>query len=253
MDVFEPVAGVESAFRPWLPSSSLIARDEARRYSVAEGAAAVRECFRHLQGSEWFERVAAFEAPVSRLGRPDLRVTDLAPAVEALASAAGDSCDSVVLHRSLSRLRYILDRCDEEARTVQEHSFPIRSANDISLARECALRLARQDGFSLMNATYVATVVSELGRNILHYAGEGNVRISAILKDDGVTCDAIRVTAEDHGPGIPNLEVILSGSYRSKTGMGLGLLGSKRLLDEFQVKTSPGGTTVTGLKYAPGH
>ena len=95
-------------------------------------------------------------------------------------------------------------------------------------------------GYSSTGQTRLATAVSELARNIVQYAGEGEIHFLP------TAAPGIEVVAKDHGPGIPNLEQILNGTYKSRHGMGLGLRGVKRLGDRFEVQTAAGrGTTVS--------
>jgi serine/threonine-protein kinase RsbT len=119
----------------------------------------------------------------------------------------------------------------------------IVSEDDVVAARTQARRLAESVGFDHTAQVKLATVISELARNIIRYAGTGRVMLEAEL----TPVPRVRLRAEDHGPGIPNLEQILAGHYQSKTGLGLGLLGCRRLLDEFSVDTRPGqGTRIAG-------
>ena len=104
-------------------------------------------------------------------------------------------------------------------------------------------------GFSAVDQTKIATVVSELARNIVCYAASGTIELKE-LRDAAGTVVGIEVRAQDQGPGIAGLDEILAGRYRSKTGMGLGLLGAKRLMGDLQVDTAPGrGTTVAARRY----
>ena len=85
------------------------------------------------------------------------------------------------------------------------------------------------------------TAVSELARNIVLYAGEGQIELKLLTSPQGLS-----VVARDHGPGIANLEQIMAGDYKSRLGMGLGLRGVKRIADRFEIQTAPGqGTTVS--------
>lgn len=117
----------------------------------------------------------------------------------------------------------------------------ISCEQDIQSARTAALAAAQRAGASVTSRTRAATVVSELARNIVRYAGTGSVRLR-------VSARGLRIEAEDEGPGIAHLDEILSGRYRSKTGMGLGLIGTRRLAEEFHVETGEGrGTRVTAV------
>jgi serine/threonine-protein kinase RsbT len=127
------------------------------------------------------------------------------------------------------------------AARVEVPSVAIRTEDDVARARTSARDLASSLGFSTLGQTRVATAVSELARNIVQYAGEGEIELRA---SDSPA--AVHVVARDRGPGIPNLEDILAGNYRSRTGMGMGLRGVKRLSEAFSVETRRGaGTTVT--------
>jgi serine/threonine-protein kinase RsbT len=125
-------------------------------------------------------------------------------------------------------------------------TIPIRAEHDVVRARTLGKDMAKQIGFSEVDQTKIATAVSELARNIFQYAGTGEVRFRRIEgKRRG-----IEIVARDQGPGIADTALILSGTYRSKWGMGAGLRGTKRLVDEFDLDTSPGrGTTVRIRKF----
>jgi|SRR6185437_11829700 len=126
---------------------------------------------------------------------------------------------------------------------VEKVTLEIRSEDDIGHARIAARELASAHGFSAGGQTRLVTVVSELTRNIVQYARSGRVELRFVSSPAGVD-----ITATDAGPGIPNLEEIFSGKYKSKLGMGLGLLGVKRLAQSFDIKTGAGkGTTVTAF------
>jgi serine/threonine-protein kinase RsbT len=116
----------------------------------------------------------------------------------------------------------------------------VTSENDISVARSEARRLCEDVGADAYTIQKVTTIVSELARNIVSYAGQGKLELVPLDEPER----RIVVRASDQGSGIPNLELILSGRYRSKTGLGRGLLGTKRLADRFDVKTGPTGTLV---------
>lgn len=106
-------------------------------------------------------------------------------------------------------------------------------------ARTRARALAGEVGFSRTDQVKIATVVSELARNIYHYARTGVIRVSRT----DVPRRGVVVEARDDGPGIADLESILAGAYRSRTGLGLGLIGCRNLMDEFAIDTAPGAGT----------
>ena len=122
-------------------------------------------------------------------------------------------------------------------------AVPIRAEGDILRARNDARGMAVVLGFSTVGQTRLMTAVSELARNIVLYAGEGRIDLTPSSAPPG-----IEIVASDRGPGIPNLDRIMAGNYRSRLGMGLGLRGVKKLTERFDVRTEPGrGTTVTAL------
>ncbi|APR80734.1 Anti-sigma B factor RsbT [Minicystis rosea] len=122
-------------------------------------------------------------------------------------------------------------------------SVLIRTEDDITRARTEARAIGASVGFTLIGQTRLMTAVSELARNIVLYAGEGQIQLTPSSAPAGV-----EIVARDHGPGIPNLTEVFSGNYRSRLGMGLGLLGVKKISERFDIQTAPRrGTTVTAL------
>jgi serine/threonine-protein kinase RsbT len=123
-----------------------------------------------------------------------------------------------------------------------ERLIPIKCESDIVVARVRGKALCSELGISATVQTKVATVISELSRNIYQYAGTGTITLRKISSNP----PGMEIIATDDGPGIQNLETIFSGKYRSKSGMGIGLIGSKKIMDEFDVATAPGkGTKIT--------
>lgn len=132
--------------------------------------------------------------------------------------------------------------------TGETSFFRIQSVHDVSNARRMGMHVAIEMGFARADATKIAVVVSELARNIYSYAREGSITIIARKESGGQ--DYIKIIANDRGPGITNLELAMSDGYTTSGGMGLGLSGSKRLMDEFDVHSEEGyGTTVTATKW----
>lgn len=119
---------------------------------------------------------------------------------------------------------------------------------DVTAARQRARQIAAACGFGGLDQARIGTVVSELARNILHYAGSGSVSFAAC----GTAAPQLLViTVEDGGGGIADVELILSGRYRSETGMGLGILSAQRLMDRFEIATSAAGTRIVVGKPFP--
>ena len=128
-------------------------------------------------------------------------------------------------------------------------SVAIRYEHDVVAARQRARHLAALLGFEAQEQTRIATAVSEIARNAFRYAGAGRVEFSV----EGRTSPQLfAVSISDQGPGIADLPAILAGRYHSSTGMGLGILGARRLMDQFHVESAPGrGTTVALRKILP--
>lgn len=124
--------------------------------------------------------------------------------------------------------------------------FAIRELADVVAARRSGLEAALALGFHQAEATKIAVVISELARNIERYAGTGTITLIVQAGPDGY----VKIVAEDHGPGIPDVARVLAGGYTTSKGLGLGLSGSKRLMDEFDIQSTVGmGTRVTAVKW----
>jgi serine/threonine-protein kinase RsbT len=103
-------------------------------------------------------------------------------------------------------------------------------------------------GFTSTDLTLLATAISEVARNITAYAGQGEVLLRVVRGANGR--EGIEVIAQDEGPGIANVELALQDGYTTGGGLGLGLPGARRLVDEFELQTAPGeGTTVRLVKW----
>jgi len=123
----------------------------------------------------------------------------------------------------------------------------IESQADVVVAREQARALAAQAGFSACDSTLITTAISEMTRNILEFARHGEITI-ALLKN-GTKC-GLKIVASDQGPGIEDINRVMKDGYSSCKGMGIGLPGTKRLMDEFEIRSKVGmGTTVTMMKW----
>jgi serine/threonine-protein kinase RsbT len=122
--------------------------------------------------------------------------------------------------------------------------IPIESDADVVTARQQAREMAGELDLTSTDQTLLATAISEVARNITTYAKRGEVELS-MVRDDGGR-EGIRVIARDQGPGIEDVELALQDGYTSGSGLGLGLPGARRLVDDFAIETAPGrGTTVT--------
>jgi serine/threonine-protein kinase RsbT len=113
----------------------------------------------------------------------------------------------------------------------------IRASEDVVSVRQVVREFAKAAGFSLVDETKIVTAASELARNVLQYGGGGTVRLEG-LNDD--VRRGVRLTFEDDGPGIADLELALRDGYSTGGGLGLGLSGARRLANEFQIDSRPG-------------
>ena len=158
--------------------------------------------------------------------------------------------------RELDAQRHLLE-CDFCARLSEpllgrgptredEVHVPINGDPDIVAARQAARELAARAGFSGTDLTLLATAVSEVARNIVKFASSGEVTIEHLEQPQ----PGIRVVARDTGPGIPDVDRALEDGYSTYEGLGLGLPGARRLMDEFDIESETGrGTTVTMTKW----
>jgi serine/threonine-protein kinase RsbT len=127
--------------------------------------------------------------------------------------------------------------------TTRADSLAIRSSEDVVKVRQQTRVLAVDAGLSLVDQTKIITAASELARNTLDYGGGGEVRME-VIADGGRR--GVRLTFEDRGPGIPDIQTALRDGFTSGSGLGLGLGGARRLSNEFSINSKVGeGTKVT--------
>ncbi len=126
-------------------------------------------------------------------------------------------------------------------------NIEIRFEQDVVISRQRARQIAQGLGFDSQDQTRIATAVSEIARNAFQYAKLGKVE----FRMEGESPQMLLISITDKGTGIANLNVILEGNYKSPTGMGLGIIGSKRLMDRFEIESSPSGTKVVMGKTLP--
>jgi serine/threonine-protein kinase RsbT len=134
------------------------------------------------------------------------------------------------------------------AGTVQKtETVPIKSSSDVVMVRQRVRTWTTEMKFSLVEQTKIVTAASELGRNTLEHGGGGSLELALIING---TRHGIRLRFSDRGPGIPDVSQALKDGYTTGGGMGLGLGGSKRLMNEFEIDTKPGiGTTITAIRW----
>jgi len=129
----------------------------------------------------------------------------------------------------------------------REGEVSIRSESDIVQARKLVRSVAAEAGLGVTDVTRVVTAASELTRNIFHYAGEGTMTWRTL--NTGAR-SGIELVFEDRGPGISNIDQAMERGYSTRGGLGLGLPGAKRLMDEMEIKSAPGqGTKIVVRKW----
>jgi serine/threonine-protein kinase RsbT len=130
---------------------------------------------------------------------------------------------------------------------TDEARVPLRSDGDLVIARQKGRALAAQLGFSSSELTLIATAISELARNIIAYAKRGEVVLRLAYRDGK---PGIVIVASDQGPGIADVDAAMQDGYSTSGGLGLGLPGVRRIVDEFAIVSAPGqGTQVTIAKW----
>jgi serine/threonine-protein kinase RsbT len=130
---------------------------------------------------------------------------------------------------------------------ADEIRIPIAADTDLIPARAEGRAIAERLGFSRTDATLIATAISEIARNIVVHVGEGEIVLRAV--DEGRRCGVL-VVASDEGPGIRDVEAAARQGYADSGSLGLGLPGARRLMDEFELASSPDtGTTVKMVKW----
>lgn len=189
-------------------------------------------------------------ASVSGIDPDAMNVSQVPTFLRALDAGVQAFVQEPVKQRECSaRLRSILDSGSLPTDSLTgSHRLvvEINEEYDIVTARNHARTLCDELGFTPSEQIKLATVVSELARNIVLYVGRGRIELEVVESPRR----GIEIRSIDQGGGIPNLDEVLSGKYRSKTGMGVGLLGTKRLMDEFTIDSSPArGTRLSVRKY----
>lgn len=133
-------------------------------------------------------------------------------------------------------------------RVASQEEMKIGCEDDVVLVRRRVRELAEKSGFNTFAAAAVTTATSELTRNVWIHGKGGQARIEVL--EDG-NRKGLRVTFTDRGPGIPDIEKVLRGGFSTARSLGLGLSGSKRLVDDFRIHTKVGeGTEVSVVKWA---
>ncbi len=131
--------------------------------------------------------------------------------------------------------------------TVNSEVLPLTSEQDIVFARQAVRKAAQQIGFTLVDQTKIVTAASELARNAVVY-GRGGTLEWRIITNNGR--QGLQLTVTDQGPGIEDLTLAMKDGWTTGSGLGLGLPGAKRLVNEFKIASQPGvGTTVIVIRW----
>ncbi len=135
-----------------------------------------------------------------------------------------------------------------ECSRVEPVRIPVISESDILLARQSVRELAFEAGLTTPESIFIVAAVSELAHNILQYAGQGEIMLSSLQEENRT---GVMVVGRDNGPGISDLEKALQDAFSTSGGLGLGLPGVRRMMDEFEIVSHQnGGTTVTVKKWS---
>ena len=130
---------------------------------------------------------------------------------------------------------------------IRREDFSVQTGEDVVRARQAVREWAIEAGFRLVDQTKLVTAASELARNTMTYGGGGSVSIESLNQ---VGRRGLKITFEDKGPGIADIELAMKDGYTSGSGLGLGLSGAKRLSNEFEIVSRPGeGTRVSIIRW----
>jgi serine/threonine-protein kinase RsbT len=131
--------------------------------------------------------------------------------------------------------------------STKREVLPLRTSSDIVVARQKVRQWALELRFSLVDQTKLVTAASELARNTLDYGLGGEMTMEVV---NGMAKSGLKLTFTDHGPGIPDIQAALKDGFTTGSGMGLGLGGSKRLVNDFEIQSEPGkGTRVSVIRW----
>jgi serine/threonine-protein kinase RsbT len=174
----------------------------------------------------------------NRLNATEFRMSQLNKIATAMERGLRLVSSEVVINRAMQDVSALVAK---KATRIEPCSIDIDVEADISRARNAARHMCEQLGGKGYSIQKVTTIVSELARNIVSYTPGGKIEL--VWKQEREQ-QRVVISASDRGSGIPNLTHVMSGDYRSKTGLGRGLLGTKRLADSFEIATDSRGTHI---------
>lgn len=228
---------------PWTPSEPLRKKLNEDNVQTEDLLIAVLECFEYLLGSKAFARPIIdqqFRKEDLSMQHPDKE--GLVRAIDNLIKVSLCFKSEDMVRQSKNKLLRFVNHCKTD---IAQRTVDIISESDIVISRNLGLEMATRLGFSKTDCNKIATTISELARNIVRYAGSGKITIQPLIGDQ----KGIEILSEDFGSGIENLDEIMGGSYQSKEGLGMGIVGSKRLMDEFDIETGEDGTRIRAVKF----
>lgn len=232
--------------KPWEPSAKLKMNLKKSAISTAELHEAIIECYSYLIGDEELvDSVFKHQYKKAGISSENPSKIDLVKLMNQLDRVVVSFRTSSCIHKSKLHLKSFIGLCRVQ---IPPETVPINTENDIATSRDVALRMARQMGFSSVNVNKIVTTVSELTRNVVQYTPGGIIKIGP-LENNG---SGIEIMVEDRGQGIQNLDRIMAGKFMSKSGLGMGIVGCKRLMDSLNIETGENGTRIKAVKYSAG-
>lgn len=205
---------------------------------------ALQEALRPHVSELFIRSVVSFAASRANASLNHLKAGDAKRLLAELSRGIRLYVSDVEVHAELVR-RVSAALGEGGGRPMAPEVIDVTNEVDVVVARKRGADMCAELGFSPAMQVRIATIISELVRNIVQYAGTGSVTITPLSPRPG-----IEVLACDRGPGIDDINRVMSPSYKSKTGMGVGLRGTRSIVDEFEIHTAPGqGTTVRVRKY----
>jgi len=230
--------------KSWEPSSELKEFLKKDFITTNELQKAIVECYSSLIGDPILA-ASVFKHQCNELGisQKDPTKSGLVKMIPHLDKVFSSFRSQQCIRTSKMHLSSFINHCKTQ---IPTHSIDIIHEPDIARSREVALKVAKEMGFSSVNCNKIVTTVSELTRNIVQYTPGGSIKIGPLENSH----HGMEIIVEDNGSGISNLNSILAGKYISKSGLGKGIVGCKRLMDVFDINTGQNGTSIRAVKYS---
>jgi serine/threonine-protein kinase RsbT len=230
----------------WHPSNKVKGLMYKEQITTQELKEAIIDCWLWMFGDDpIYKQMLQTQFNKEIINTEHPRKENLLKVIDNIESVACSFKVEEISKTSINRLKVLSKKCaDMELSTI---TIEVSGEDSILEARESSLVLSNSIGFNKTDQVKIATAISELARNITRYAERGTIELIPIINRDQ---KGLKIIAIDQGPGIEHLDEVLSGTYNSKDGLGIGLLGTKRLTDEFSGESGSGkGTKVIAIKY----